>query len=206
MLVRDVTAERLHRRIKKRELFKQFLLNPKQVGTVFPSSPWLVKAMTRAIASGLNPLQIAASPLVLELGAGTGVITQNLLAMGLPPQNLYVVEINPILADELKRLYPTINVIVGDARNLAQILPTELRGSFDFTISSLPLKNFDAEFRSQFIESVFAIMNNNGKVFQYSYFFSNPLKLNDKTVESRAVKQVWLNFPPATVWQYFRAR
>jgi phosphatidylethanolamine/phosphatidyl-N-methylethanolamine N-methyltransferase len=53
--------------------------------------------------------------IVVEPGAGTGVISRALLAGGVPAERLYVVEIVPDMAEHLRRVLPGVAVIEGDA-------------------------------------------------------------------------------------------
>lgn len=62
---------------------------------------------------------------VLEFGAGTGVISRALLASGGPADRLLVVEIVPAMAAHLRHPLPSAQVIEGDARQLAELLPAE---------------------------------------------------------------------------------
>ena len=199
-------------RIHKHELLKQFLINPKQVGTIAPSSRALVRAMTDEVRALLAARQDqtesdigSALPLVLELGAGTGIITQELLKAGLPPQNLIIVDINPVLVAKLAKIYPGVTIIHGDARNLEVILPPAFKARIDIVVSSLPLKNFNQQFLRAFIDSVFMVTRPRAILVQYSYFLTNPLRALSGAVEAQRHRIVWFNLPPAVVW-HFRSR
>jgi len=61
-----------------------FLRNPRQIGALIPSSERLAQAMIADVDPETDS--------VLELGPGTGVITQALLEKGLPPEKLWLVE------------------------------------------------------------------------------------------------------------------
>ena len=69
---------------------------------------------------------MSADEAVLELGAGTGVVSRALLEGGVPPEQLIVVEIVPDMADHLRGVLPGVLVIEGDARNLPDLLPRRL--------------------------------------------------------------------------------
>jgi phosphatidylethanolamine/phosphatidyl-N-methylethanolamine N-methyltransferase len=75
--------------------FRRWVKNPLQMGSIVPSSP----ALCRRLAQ-----QALTSPdeAVIELGAGTGVISQALLHHGLPACQLFVVEIVRDMADHLR--------------------------------------------------------------------------------------------------------
>ena len=55
---------------------------------------------------------------MLEVGAGTGVVSRALLEGGVPPEQLIVVEIVREMAAHLRHVLPGVQVIEGDAREL----------------------------------------------------------------------------------------
>ena len=81
---------------------------------------------------------------VLELGPGTGAVTEALLKHGLREDRLVAIERNPKLARLLRENFPRAQIITGDAWQLDHLLrnrhePIESVGA---VISSLPLLNF----------------------------------------------------------------
>ena len=84
--------------------FKRWLANPLQMGSIIPSSPALCGRIARLVQR--NPDQV-----VVELGAGTGVVSRALLASGVPADRLVVVEIVPEMAGHLRSVLPGVNVI-----------------------------------------------------------------------------------------------
>ena len=67
------------------KFFKGWIDKPKAVGSIVPTS----SIAARRMASVVNP--DSGLP-VLEVGPGTGVITRAILAGGVKPENLYLVE------------------------------------------------------------------------------------------------------------------
>jgi phosphatidylethanolamine/phosphatidyl-N-methylethanolamine N-methyltransferase len=84
--------------------FKRWLANPLQMGSVIPSSPSLCNRIAALV-------ERAPDEVVLEIGAGTGVISRALLAAGVPAEKLAVVEIVPEMAAHLRDVLPGVNVI-----------------------------------------------------------------------------------------------
>jgi phosphatidylethanolamine/phosphatidyl-N-methylethanolamine N-methyltransferase len=111
--------------------FRRWLRNPLQMGSIIPSSPALCRRIASAIEAGPDDY-------VLELGAGTGVITRALLASGVPPHRLVVVEIVPEMAEFLRESLPGVNVICGDAFDLPAVLPERMRGRIGTAICGIP--------------------------------------------------------------------
>ena len=71
------------------------IARPKNIGALFPSSPALAEAIARQIDPGAGP--------VLEIGSGTGVVTEAILARGVAPENLTLLEYDEDLARHLRR-------------------------------------------------------------------------------------------------------
>src|SRR5262245_1677604 len=90
----------------------QFLRNwaekPLQLGSVTPSSRYL----SRAIASYVD---IHVDGPVIEIGAGTGPVTEALVAHGVAESRLVLLEYNPEFCELLRRRFPAATVVQGDA-------------------------------------------------------------------------------------------
>src|ERR1700761_8652533 len=97
-------------------IFLQELVNcPRQVGAILPSSKKLAVAMAR----WLPPQPDAYA---LELGPGTGVVTEALIERGLREDRLIAIEKSPKMADHLRSRFPRATIITGDAFELDQLL------------------------------------------------------------------------------------
>jgi phosphatidylethanolamine/phosphatidyl-N-methylethanolamine N-methyltransferase len=100
---------------ESRLFLRRWLHNPMQVGAIAPSSRRLADAI-----AGQVPFD---SPgWVIELGGGTGVVTDALLRRGLAPARLVVIERDPLLHRHLVERFPHVHVILGDAAKLAEAL------------------------------------------------------------------------------------
>ena len=86
--------------------FKGWIRNPLAMGAFAPSGKSLAKLMAKDVGAGSR---------VIELGAGTGTVTEALLANGVAPSNLYVVERDPQFVKILERRFPRCHVIAADA-------------------------------------------------------------------------------------------
>ncbi len=176
---------------------REWLANPQRTGSVTPSSPKLAAAMARWLPSDPESF-------VLELGPGTGAVTQALIERGLREERLVAIENNPKLARLLRRRFPRAHIITGDAWHLDVLLrecqePIESVGA---VISSLPLLNFPAAEADALAEKIRAILEHGGKWVQYSYHLGNGRHKSATRFQRLASKIVWLNFPPARVNVY----
>jgi phosphatidylethanolamine/phosphatidyl-N-methylethanolamine N-methyltransferase len=184
-------------RRQERLLFiKNFLKNPKSMGAVAPSS----NALGRLIC---NSLRVQSDSYVIEIGGGTGSFTRALIKGGVQPTNLVVIEIHPELCAFLKKKFPDVLVIQGDATHLRDILPPHIMGHVSAVISGIPLLNLSEQEQRALLDSSFDVMDDDGAFLQFTYSPISPLKgiKNIDVVQKRLGRVLW-NIPPATVWQF----
>ncbi|HTW28661.1 MAG TPA: phosphoethanolamine methyltransferase [Acetobacteraceae bacterium] len=174
--------------------FRRWLANPLQIGSVVPSSP----ALCRRIVA-----QTRRTPeeLVLELGAGTGVVSRALLAGGVPPSSLIVVEIVPALARLLRAGLPGVQVIEGDARELPGLIPPALCGRIGTVVCGIPLVLLPLAEQRRFIDAMDRVAPGRG-FLHYSYCATSPLPWRRHGLHARREAWTPLNLPPASVWRY----
>jgi len=184
-----------HGEVKNTALFlKRWLANPLQMGSVIPSSPALCRRIAALAACGPDEV-------VVELGAGTGVISRALLDAGLPPERLVVVEIVRDMADHLRNALPGVNVIQGDAFELAKALPARMHGKVGTAICGIPLVMLPLAQQRRFVEAVESVAPGKGFLL-YTYCITSPLPY--RKLGLTAKREAWtpLNIPPASVWRY----
>lgn len=174
--------------------FKRWLANPLQMGSVIPSS----RTLCRRIAA---LVERAPDEVVLEIGAGTGVISRALLAAGVPAEKLVVVEIVPEMAGHLREVLPGVNVICGDAFELARELPERLHGKVGTAICGIPLVLLPLEQQRRFVAAVEAVAPGKGFLL-YTYCITSPLPQDKLGLQAKREAWTPLNFPPASVWRY----
>ena len=174
--------------------FRRWLATPLQMGSVIPSSPSLC-------AKVVAQMQRQPDEYVLELGAGTGVISRALLDSGLPPERLVVVEIVPSMAAHLRRRLPGVTVIEGDARDLARLLPAHMLGRFGTVVCGIPLVLLKLAEQRRFIDAIEQVAPGRG-FLHFSYCVTSPLPWRKHRLQARREAWTPLNFPPASVWRY----
>jgi phosphatidylethanolamine/phosphatidyl-N-methylethanolamine N-methyltransferase len=175
-------------------LLREWFANPQGTGSVAPSSPQLGAAMARWLPR--NP-----DSYVLELGPGTGAVTDALFKYGLREDRLIAIEFNPNLAKLLRQRFPQATIITGDAWELDTLLadlpcPIESVGA---VISSLPLLNFPKAKADELAAKIRAILEPRGRWVQYTYQIVKDRARGGEDFRLLASKIVWLNFPPARV-------
>jgi phosphatidylethanolamine/phosphatidyl-N-methylethanolamine N-methyltransferase len=173
---------------------RRWLTNPLQMGAVVPSSRALCWRIVRQIRRTEDEA-------VLELGAGTGVISQALLAGGLPANRLIVVEIVAEMAAHLRRTLPDVEVIQGDARRLPDLIPRRWHGQIGTVVCGIPLVLLPLGMQRRFIDAIEAVAPGRG-FLHYSYCITSPLPWRKHGLAPRREAWTPLNFPPASVWRY----
>jgi phosphatidylethanolamine/phosphatidyl-N-methylethanolamine N-methyltransferase len=173
---------------------REWLVNPQRTGAVAPSSPQLGAAMARWLPR--NP-----ESFVLELGPGTGAVTDALLKYGLREDRLIAIEHNPTLAKLLQKKYPRARIIAGDAWELDRLLTAlpEPVAAVGAVISSLPLLNFPKERADALAQKIRFVLEPRGRLVQYSYHLIKNRSRGADDFRLLASKIVWWNLPPARV-------
>lgn len=200
-------GERL--RAKKRALFMgpayreaafflgRWIRAPHRIAAVAPASRHLARAMAREIDPGT-------SGVVVELGGGTGAITRALLATGLPPSQLIIVERDLEMCRVLRDRFPEVRVVRGDARELSALMRRNGVEQAVSVVSSLPLLSMTGQLRRAIVEEVFALLGRQGTMVQYTYGLRSPVQRETHGLTGELRARVWRNIPPATVWRYSR--
>jgi phosphatidylethanolamine/phosphatidyl-N-methylethanolamine N-methyltransferase len=179
--------------------FKRWLDNPKATGAVSPSG----RALARAMASYVDP--DARGP-IIELGPGTGPVTEALLDRGIAQERLILVEYEPSFCKLLARRFPKAQIVHGDAYRLAETLRPVLREPAACIVSSLPLLTRPERGRLNLLRDAFEVMQPDGGFIQFTYGLTSPVpmtsRLSGLRFRAEASHSVWLNLPPARVWVY----
>ncbi len=183
----------------KPHFWSAWLRNPRQVGAVLPSSDGLAAAMAAQVAGG--------NGVTLELGAGTGAVTAALLASGIDPDRLIVVEKDARLAAQLARRLPMLGIRAGDATRLRKLLDAGPNAFVDTVVSSLPLLSMRAFTRTRVLAEIFSVLKPGGSLVQFTYSPKAPIPpslAEALGVTGHRVARVLCNLPPANVWVYTR--
>jgi phosphatidylethanolamine/phosphatidyl-N-methylethanolamine N-methyltransferase len=178
-----------------RLLFKLWLKNPRSIGAVAVSSPELAAAMARQV-----PRDIAGY--VVELGGGTGAVTRALLASGIAPERLVVIERDPVLHRYLSDRFPGARVLLGDALHLAALLRRHNVAPVSAIVSSLPLLTFKRSIQLRIGAQAFALLQPGAPFIQFTYGIFSPLPRERLGIEGEVEERVLQNLPPASVWRY----
>jgi phospholipid N-methyltransferase len=183
---------------------RQWLRDPRSIAAIAPSGRELARRIARAVGRDAKS--------VVEIGAGTGAVTQALLDGGVPAGGLLVVERNPELAALLSRRFPEVEVIRGDAFDLEGVVSgadSVRPGRVDAVVSGLGLVTVDRERQRRLLGQVFRVLRPAGRFVQFTYSPVLPVAretLAELGLCSRRAAFSLLNLPPASVYVLTRRR
>lgn len=176
-------------------LLHELFRHPRDVGTVCPSSTLLSNRMAA-------PIDVAAAGFIVELGGGTGTITESLLRHGVRAERLIVIEKSPRLASYLASRFPGVSVVHGDAADVPAVL--EQAKCVGVVVSGLPLRSLPKEAVGKIASGWAGALNHGGRVIQFTYAPFRCSAWLDAGLQRTASETVWANFPPARVEVFSR--
>lgn len=191
-------AARLEKKIQNLDevhFIRSWLEKPLSTGAVAPSS----KLLARTMAGYVDP---DADGPVIELGPGTGPVTEALVQQGVDPERLVLVEFNPTFCRLLRSRYPTATVVQGDAYSLERMLGGLLRQPAAAVVSGLPLFTKPMKTRLRLLRDAFSLMAPAAPFVQFTYAVISPIPKALSGVTAEASERIWMNLPPARVWVY----
>ncbi|HUJ08856.1 MAG TPA: methyltransferase domain-containing protein [Verrucomicrobiae bacterium] len=171
----------------------ELLNNPGPVGSAVPSSRFLARRI-----AGVLPR--SPKGYVVELGAGTGAITSALLDRGIPGDRLISVERSGTMVKLLQRRFPTVNVTLGDAgelRNLLKKYLAEDPREISYIVSSLPLRSLPEAGVQRIVAEIRHVLHKDGKLLQYTYDLRRTPHRSLSGFKRCYTTVVWVNLPPA---------
>jgi phosphatidylethanolamine/phosphatidyl-N-methylethanolamine N-methyltransferase len=178
--------------------FKGWMKNPKNVGSIIPTSDVMARRMASVVDTG------SGLP-VLELGPGTGVITQAILQRGIAPELLYCVEYSAEFAKKLRHDFVGVNIVEGNAFDLETTLASAKSLTFDCVVSALPLLSFPKILRMSLIKDLLERLPDGRPIVQFSYGPLSPVP-PIAGVSVRHLEFVFRNVPPAQIWTYRKTK
>lgn len=177
---------------------RRWLANPVAVGSPTPSSPDVGRLMARAVKR-------APDQAVVEIGAGTGAVTAELVRAGIPKDRLFVIEIDHDMCAALRQRFPDLNIIEGDCAGLADLLPAQWRGRIGTVVSGIPMTIVPSRIRRRMIDGIFDVLAPGGHMVQLTFSWFSPLPREELALKGTRFGRAWRNLPPASVWNYTRA-
>lgn len=181
--------------------FKIWLRRPSQLGACLPSS----RGLAAAVASCID---VQAPGIVVELGGGTGKVTEALLDAGVPVDSLIVIECEPSLCDVIAARLPQVRLLCADARDLKALLHQHgITGPVKAVVSGLPLLCLKRDDCQRILSAAFDVMGEGGDFVQFTYGPASPVPrevCQRLDISGRRARWIVSNLPPASVWHYRR--
>ena len=173
--------------------------NPRSVGAITPSGTNLANLITSEISAASGP--------VLELGPGTGVFTEALLARGVRESDLTLIEYGSDFMRLLQARFPKARVLWMDAAWMPSYNLFEQ--PFGTVVSGLPLLNFTPTKVIAILTAAFSKLRDGGSFYQFTYGTQCPLskaQLDELGLQATCMGRVLLNIPPASVYRITRRK
>jgi phospholipid N-methyltransferase len=144
---------------------RNFFLRPRMLGSIFPSSRFLIKRL-------LQPIDWAqAHMMIVEYGPGIGVITAEILRRMRPDASLIVIETNPYFVSFLRGAVKDkrLHVIEASAESIVEILEQRGYGKASYVISGIPFSTISASVRERILRKTCSILEPRGLFIVYQF-------------------------------------
>ena len=174
---------------------RSWIEKPLHMGAVMPSSKLLARTMAQYV-------DVDSKGPVIELGPGTGAITNALIEHGVDQKRLVLVEYNPGFCALLRDRYPQARVVQGDAYALRDSLHEVLDTPASAVVSGLPLVTKPMLTRLKLMRDAFMALAPGAPFVQFTYSVAPPIPKSLPGVSTEASERIWMNLPPARVWVY----
>ena len=130
-------------------MMKAFLTQGRKIASFAPSSGPMARKM-------IDGIDWDAAKCIVELGAGTGPITAQVVRRLKPHTRAVVIELDPTLCGRLQSRFqgvPNLDVIQGDATLFDKYLAERNITQVDHVLSGLPLPSFPQDLRDAVLET-----------------------------------------------------
>ncbi len=177
-------------------MMRAFLTQGKRIASFAPSS----RFMARKILDGIDWAKAGS---IVELGAGTGPITAEMVKKANPKTKLVVIELDPTLCGRLRDRFrdtPNVEVILGDATKFGELLVERGIPKVDHVLSGLPLPSFPAETRDAILATAARTVADGGTFRQLTVMPLIYYKMYRRYFEDVRFRFVPFNLPPGGVY------
>ncbi len=180
----------------------EFLLHPTKTGAVAPSSQRLARTMVEWI-------DLPRAQTVLEYGPGTGVFTEHIVRRMPGGSTFAAIELNPRLAELFRRRYPGLTLVVESVAEVEAVCRKLGIAKVDCIVCGLPWASFPESLQTRILDQMMRVMSPDGQFVTFAYLQGLLLPPGRRFAAllpryfshvSRS-RTVWLNLPPAFVYQ-----
>ncbi|WP_297771605.1 methyltransferase type 12 [uncultured Roseovarius sp.] len=172
--------------------FGEMLRHPGEVVALAPSSGAVARRMTAGLDRVTGP--------VVEIGPGTGSFTRAILARGVAPERLTLLETNTRFCEALRDRFPGVRVLNRPAQEISAIGLRDIGA----VISGVPVLA-RPRIQREVVGRAFEVMAREGWFAQITYSPNAPISSEMRCelglrVERRGT--VWANLPPARIFVF----
>ncbi|MCT4595453.1 MAG: SAM-dependent methyltransferase [Anaeromicrobium sp.] len=181
--------------MKRLSFILQYILKPKTVGAILPSSTYLANRMMEGI-------DFHNARYIVEYGPGTGVFTDKLLKRRTKDTLIILLEYNHEFYLTLKEKYKNeenLYIINDSAENIDIHLKKHDIPYVDYVISGLPFASLPEKVSSEILAKTKLVLRKGGKftTFQYTLFKKDFISMFFKNIH---IERELINMPPAYVF------
>ncbi len=179
-----------------------FIREPFKVGSLWPSSP----ALSRAVVDGC---EFAAASTVVELGPGTGNFTELLIERMAGQGRMVAMELSPTNISVLRKRFAPCEIIHDSAENLSRYVEPR---TVQCVVSGLAWGNMLPALQDRIFDAMLESLAPNGQFVAFAYihakWFPTSRRFRRRLLENfgrvEATPVVWRNLPPAFVYRCWR--
>jgi phospholipid N-methyltransferase len=170
---------------------RTFLKNPVMLGSVIPSSRFLIDAV-------LEPIDWGRANVIVEYGPGVGTITGEILKRMRPDAKLIIIEMNRGFVRFLREAFSDTRLVLveGSAANVRRILADNGSDHAEYIISGIPLGSMPLRVREHIVRETKVALAPGGAFIVYQ-FTSRVLPELQRVFDVVKRGREWLNVLPA---------
>ena len=175
------------------DFLREGLRNIKTVGTITRSSKALCKKMT-------EPVNFDKARIIVEYGAGDGVITKHILSQMHKEARLLAFEVNQVFYPKLREIKDErLDLVFESAEDISSVLSNYDLDSVDCIISAIPFVNLTEELSFKILNNAKKVLKSNGTFIQMHYSLLER-KMYKSIFGNLQINFEPLNIPPAFVF------
>jgi len=174
-------------------MMKKFWQKGRSIASFAPSSRFMARAVTKGI-------DFESARCIVELGAGTGPITAELVKRVRPQTKLLVIELDPDLCARLQSRFPQVDVVQGDACQFDKLLAERGFDQVDHVCSGLPLPSFPGQLRDTILATSARMLAPGGTFRQLTVMPLIYYRMYRRYFEDVRFRFVPVNLPPGGVY------
>jgi phospholipid N-methyltransferase len=161
---------------------RNFFRHPRMLGSIVPSSRFLIKQL-------LEPIDWGQARVIVEYGPGVGSITSEILRRMRPDASLIVIETNPEFVSFLRSSSDDerLQVVEASAESVVEILRQHGHEKASYVISGIPFSTISPPLRERILRKTCSVLEPHGSflVYQFSTRVFHDLKRIFRNVRHR---------------------